>query len=220
MLSPQAISDDVEEEGKGVLKVNVEGLDFLVFPHVYPSHKFRTTDFILKNLKNLVKGKKIIDMGCGPGVVGLYSLENGASFVIQADINSYAVENAIENNLLHGFGEEQVQTYKSDCFDNIPEEIFDIIVFNMPYHSDEIEIDKPIKYAFYDPKFSSIKKFLIQAKNYLDQSTQIFIAFSNKGDITTLEKIFSDYKYDWSLWRITNEDQEYDNRMYRLTLKQ
>jgi methylase of polypeptide subunit release factors len=189
----------------------------MIFPHVYPSHKFRTTGFVLKNLKDLIKDKVVCDMGCGPGIVGLYALRNGATQVVQADINPRAIENAKENNIFHGFGEDKIKTYQSDCFDSIPKCKFDIIVFNMPYHCDKIEIDDPLKYAFYDPAFISINKFLSQAREYSHQKTQIFIAFSNKGDTSLLENVFEKNQYNWELWKITNTEQKYDNRIYLLT---
>ncbi len=46
---------------------------------------------------------------------------------------------------------------------------------------------------------------------------QIFIAFSNKGETELLEKIFEENQYTWKLWKVTNTDQEYDNRIYLLT---
>lgn len=215
-LSPAKICEDVNESNQNIIQASVEGIDFAVFPHVYPSHKFRTTSFLLKSLKRLVKGKKVCDMGCGPGIVGLYAKQHGAKQVVQADINPNAVENAKQNNMTNGFEDTQIKTYLSDCFDSIPKEIFDIIVFNMPYHCDKIKIDDPLKYAFYDPAFTSIKKFLKQAKKYSHKKTQIFIAFSNKGEVSLLESIFEENNYEWELWKVTNTDKEYDNRIYRL----
>jgi methylase of polypeptide subunit release factors len=219
-LAANEIYEDVNEANQEVIKSQIEGVDLVVFPHVYPSHRFRTTGFVLRNLKNIIKEKKICDMGCGPGIVGLYALQNGADRVVQADINPSAVENAKENNALQGFGENRIKTYLSNCFDSIPKETFDVIVFNMPYHCDKIKIDDPLKYAFYDPAFISIKKFLQQAREYSHKKTQIFIAFSNKGKTELLEKIFEQNQYNWKLWKITNTDQDYDNRIYLLTLNQ
>jgi methylase of polypeptide subunit release factors len=216
-LSADQIYDDVNNTNQDVIKSNVEGINLLIFPHVYPSHKFRTTGFVLRNLKELIKGKKICDMGCGPGIIGLFCLKHGAKNVIQADINSYAVENAKKNNLIHGYGIDKIKTYLSDCFDEIPSETFDIIVFNMPFHCEDIKITDPLKYAFYDPGFSSIKKFLNQAKKHSSKKTQIFIAFSNKGDCSSLEKIFTQTGYLWKLWKITNTEQQFDNRIYKLS---
>ena len=216
-LAANEICDDVNETSQDVTKSTVEGINLVVFPHVYPSHKFRTTGFVLRNLKDLVKGKKICDMGCGPGIIGLFSLHNGADKVVQADINPSAIENAKENNTLQGFDENKINTYLSDCFDNVPKENFDLIIFNMPYHCDKIKINDPLKYAFYDPAFVSIKKFLRQAREYSHKKTQIFIAFSNKGETEILENIFEQNHYNWQLWKVTNTDQEYDNRIYLLT---
>ena len=215
-LSPEEICIDVNGViGEGI-QAEVEDIKFLVFPHVYPSHKFRTTAFVLKNLRPLLKGKKICDMGCGPGIVGLFSLKNGASQVVQADINPLAVENAKKNNELNKLNTDKITTYESDCFDNIPKTVFDLIVFNMPYHSEEIKIDDPLKYAFYDPLFKSIQKFLQQAKKYSHEQTEVFIAFSNKGDVLSLETIFEQNSYRWELWKVINQREDYDNRIYRL----
>lgn len=216
-LSADEIYHDVNETSQEVIKSEIEGIDLLIFPHVYPSHKFRTTAFILRNLKDLIKGKKVCDMGCGPGIVGLFSLHHGASEVIQADINPIAIENAKENNKLNGFNEIDIKTYLSNCFDGIPKTIFDLIIFNIPYHCDKIQIDDPLKYAFYDPAFVSTRKFLLQAREYSHKKTQILIAFSSKGETELLENIFEQNQYNWKLWKITNTDQEYDNRIYLLT---
>lgn len=217
-LNPADIYDDVHHSNQEAIKVKAEGVSFCVFPHVYPSHKFRTTSFLLKNLHRLVKGKLICDMGCGPGIIGLFSLHHGAKSVVQADINPHAVENAKENNILHGFSKKQVQTFLSNCFDKVPNSKFDIIVFNIPYHSEEIPIDDPLKFAFFDPAFSSVKKFLTQAREYSHRNTKILISFSNKGNVDLLEHIFEQNGYDWKLWKVINADQEYDNRIYLLTL--
>ncbi|CAM0116892.1 methyltransferase [Rhabdochlamydiaceae symbiont of Dictyostelium giganteum] len=215
-LSADQICENVNMTGQEVIKSEIEGVSLLLFPHVYPSHKFRTTSFVLKNLKEIIKNKTVCDMGCGPGIVGLFSLHNGATKVVQADINPNAIENAKENNILNGFKEDRVQTYLSNCFDNIPPNIFDVIVFNMPYHCDEIKINDPLEYAFYDPAFVSIQKFLSQSKSYSHKTTQIFIAFSNKGNTELLETIFTNSPYKWELWKVTNTEQEYDNRIYLL----
>lgn len=217
-LQPDIIFKKISSFDKNLFCV-VEGVKFQVFPHVYPSHQFRTTKFVLKNIKKLIKGKKVCDMGCGPGIVGLFSIINGASLVIQADINKYAYENAKANNLLNNLGKNKIQTYLSNCFENIPKQKFDIIIFNMPFHNEKIKIKDPLQYAFYDPNFSSIKKFLKQAKNYSNSETKITIAFSNKGDCSLLEKLFDRNDYKWKLWKKINKNKEYDNRIYLLKKK-
>ena len=88
----------------------------------------------------------------------------------------------------------------------------------MPFHNDDIEISNPLEHAFYDPLFKSLDKFLKQAKSYTHQETMLFIAFSNKGDVAALERIFSANDYTWELWKVANQEEQYDNRIYKLTL--
>jgi len=172
----------------------------------------------LSSLEQKFKGKVVCDMGCGSGIVGLYALKMGAQKVIQADINPFAVQNALENGRINGYGEKEVIIYKSDCFDNVPPQIFDVIVFNTPFHNDELEIKDPLKRAFYDPGFRSIKKFLSQIPDYSNSDTEVIIAFSNKGDIYLLEHLFDLFRYDWKLWKTANQQEKYDNRLYLLRL--
>jgi methylase of polypeptide subunit release factors len=215
-LKPDNIYSDIIEDGDEVRKVTVEGIDLLIFPHVYPSERFRTTKFLFESLKDVFRDKRICDMGCGPGIIGLYALEQGAEYVVQADINPIAVDNAKENNVLHGFSDDKVQAFVSDCFTNVPEQQFDIVVFNIPFHSEFLEIEDPLQYAFYDPNFQSVEKFLTQLPIYTHKQSKIFIAFSNKGNTLALEKLFGEKKYAWTLANQSNQSAKYDNRLYLL----
>lgn len=215
-ISPDEITVAINETNQSQVNGHVEGIDLVIFPHVYPSHQFRSTGVLLRSIKQLIKGKRVCDMGCGPGIVGLFALQHGAKEVVQADINPHAVANAVENNLRYEFTSNQVKAYLSNCFDNVPKQTFDLIIFPMPYHCDMTKIDDPLKYAFYDPGFASITKFLDQANDYSHSATEILISFSNKGDVQKLENIFTASKFKWELWKIANTDQEFDNRIYRL----
>jgi ribosomal protein L11 methyltransferase len=44
-----------------------------------------------------VTGKKVLDLGCGSGVLGIYAAQKGASEVIGYDNDPLAVENSLEN---------------------------------------------------------------------------------------------------------------------------
>lgn len=215
-LAPEAILQDVERLSDRRI-VNIKGLDMICCPHVYPSDQFRTTNFLLDAVSPFLKDARVCDMGCGPGVVGLYSIVQGAKKVVQADINYFAVQNAEENKKFHKISDEKMMIYHSDCFDNIPEQVFDVIIFNLPFHSDPVEIQDPLQHAFFDPSFQTVKKFLSQAEIFsIQDKTCIFLAFSNKGDVETLEQIFKNSTFSWSLWKVTNQQQLFDNRIYLL----
>lgn len=81
------------------------------------------------------KSDKILDLGCGYGVVGILAAKLiGPENVIMCDISDLAVEisqrNAMRNNL------EKVTILKSDGLENIDETNFTLILSNPPYHTD------------------------------------------------------------------------------------
>jgi methylase of polypeptide subunit release factors len=214
-LTPEKIFEDIIQSDEST-KVRIKGREFFVHPHVYPSDKFRTTNFLLDSIQPLLKDAVICDMGCGMGIIGLFALQQGAKRVVQADINPLAVENAKANIAFYHYPDRKIQVFESNCFDNVPKQVFDVIVFNVPFHNEPHDIEDPLEYAFHDPNFVSTKKFLHQSVDYCHQNTDILIAFSNKGDVHGLEEIFDGSDFKWELWRKTNTDQEHDNRIYRL----
>ncbi len=216
-LSPEKIVEDIKHSTE-LSKTTILGKEYLIFPSVYPSDKFRTTNFLLQSIQPLVSNTTVCDMGCGMGVVGLYALENGAIRVVQADINPIAIENASANKELYKHSDKELTIFKSDCFDDIPHQTFDLIIFNIPFHSEPHQITSSLDYAFHDPDFKSTKKFLFQSKDYSHANTKIIIAFSNKGDTKKLEEIFTKLNFKWSLWKVANTDQKYDNRLYLLEI--
>ena len=57
-----------------------------------------TTKLMIREMGNhLLKGKKILDMGCGTGVLGIYACKKGAARVLGVDNDQWAYENALEN---------------------------------------------------------------------------------------------------------------------------
>lgn len=215
LLEPEQIAEDVLKNDE-VEVVNIEGIECFIFPEVYPSNKFRSSKFLITQIKQLAKAKNICDMGCGCGIIGLVALFNGATSVTQIDINPMSIKNTNLNRVFHSFTKKQLQIINSDCFDNVPVKKFDLVIFNIPFHSDPWEFCSPIEYAFHDPDFLTLKKFLEQVKHYSHDNTKIILAFSNRGNVSTLEKLFDFYGYQWELWKVANQKQKYDSRLYML----
>lgn len=62
-----------------------------------------TTAGILRTMSSIdFQGKRVLDMGCGTGVLGILAAKMGAEYVLGIDIEPWAVENAIENAARNG----------------------------------------------------------------------------------------------------------------------
>ncbi|MFY7843263.1 MAG: methyltransferase [Rhabdochlamydiaceae bacterium] len=218
-LSPKKIIEEIKLRGSQRRMVKIRGIEMICLPGVYPSDQFRTTDFLLESISPFLYQSRVCDMGCGPGVVGLYSFYQGADKVVQSDINPLACSNAKENNHLHKIPDTKAEVFESDCFEYIPIQIFDLIVFNLPFHSNPVKFKDHLEKAFFDPDFISLKKFLKEAPLYCEKGvTKIVLAFSNKGDVKTLESLLNQSQFEWSLWKVINQEQKFDNRLYLLRL--
>lgn len=73
-------------------------------------------------------GKKVLDMGCGTGVLGILAVKLGASEVTAIDIDEWSFENARENAQLNGTEELVVIQGDSSA---IPQACYEIILANI-----------------------------------------------------------------------------------------
>ena len=99
-----------------------------------PEHIDRGTLAMLSAVA-LTPGMKVLDLGCGCGVVGVVAAKKcGAENVWMLDADPLAVETAARNAECNGVG--GVHTVLSDGFRALDEAGFDLILSNPPYQSD------------------------------------------------------------------------------------
>ncbi|MCD7723655.1 MAG: methyltransferase [Clostridiales bacterium] len=94
-----------------------------------PGHVDSETDILIKSLPAL--SGKLLDLGCGYGVIGIVLGKYFGLDVTLADINQRALECAKTNCEKNDFSAEIIKT---DCFENI-KECFDAITLNPPIHA-------------------------------------------------------------------------------------
>lgn len=89
----------------------------------------QTTFLLSQTLLNLdLKGKKVLDVGTGTGILGIIASKQGASSVFGNDIDELSIENAIENrdrNKIENF------LIKKGSIEIVPNEEYDVIIANI-----------------------------------------------------------------------------------------
>jgi SAM-dependent methyltransferase len=115
------------------------------------------------NYTQAVKGKRILDLGAGTGVLSLIALKNGARSAVATDINPNAVANAIYNakrrNLDHKMEVRLVPTDKPGAYSVIgTDEKFDLIVSNPP--QTKAVPENMYEYSYKDLKLSFLRSII------------------------------------------------------------
>ncbi|MEI0486422.1 class I SAM-dependent methyltransferase [Brachyspira intermedia] len=119
---------------------------------------------------NFENESKILDLGCGYGVVGILAAKIiGEDKVVMCDIDSEAVELSKHNAILNNV--ENINIIQSDGLKNIVDKDFSMILSNPPYHTDFSVAKHFIESGFYklalNGKFIMVTKRLDWYKNKL-----------------------------------------------------
>ena len=112
---------------------------------------------------DVVKGKQVLEIGTGTGLLATCALQAGASHAVATDINSNAVMNARFNGALLGFAEHlevrQVALAHPGAYEVIHnDEQFDVILSNPPWVN---RVPQRIdEFALYDASFHLMRTLL------------------------------------------------------------
>ena len=99
--------ENIPEEGRVPLILD-PGLIFGTGSHP-------TTRMCLEAIeKSDVEGKKVLDLGCGSGILGIGALVLGAASSTGVDIDPKAPDVAMDNASLNGIGSEKMRVYAGD----------------------------------------------------------------------------------------------------------
>lgn len=86
-------------------------------------------------------GKKVLDMGCGTGVLGIYACQRGAEWVLGLDHDQWAYENALENVERNGAVAMEVRLGNVG---NLEGHMFDVVLANITRNT--LVLDMPEYY--------------------------------------------------------------------------
>ena len=111
----------------------VQGAPIVVIPSVFNPKLLRTGRFFASLLDSslLERNAEVLDMGTGSGVCAVFAARH-AHRVVAVDINAAAVRCAAINAQLNHL-ENRIDVRHGDLFSAVPDERFDLILFNPPF---------------------------------------------------------------------------------------
>jgi 16S rRNA (guanine1207-N2)-methyltransferase len=115
--------------------LTVQGQAFRIrsLPGVFSFDRLDPGSRLLLDNLHIPAGGRILDFGCGYGILGLAAARLGAAHVTLLDVNLLAVAAAQENIRLNGVANAAV--FASDLLEAISGERYDRIITNPPFHA-------------------------------------------------------------------------------------
>lgn len=108
---------------------------FETVPSVFSPHSIDTGTLAMLSVVDFLPHDKVLDLGCGYGVVGILAGKLiGEENVIMCDVSEQAIESAAMNLRLNNVPEISIRL--SDGYKNVAETDFTLILSNPPYHAD------------------------------------------------------------------------------------
>jgi release factor glutamine methyltransferase len=114
------------------------GFTMHVPPTVFHPKFYFTSRFLGEYVSGMsLKGKIVLDVGCGSGLLSLVAASRGA-LVTSTDINRTAVETTLENATRNHLG-HMIKGCESDVFTGLEKKAgqFDFILLNPPFYPEE-----------------------------------------------------------------------------------
>ncbi|MGJ0629751.1 class I SAM-dependent methyltransferase [Xenorhabdus bovienii] len=160
---------------------------------VFPGTLTGATEVMASALPYPVGGR-MLEVGCGSGVISVTAALCGVSEVVALDINPNAVTNTLRNAVRHGV-ESQVSARVSDVFSALEmNEDFDLIFWNVPwtYVDGDFDMASELHAAVFDPEYGGQRRLIQGAPNHLRKDGRLLIGTADLKNGAVLEAIAKD----------------------------
>ena len=124
--------EDVKPEDEDKMVINIDpGTAFGTGMH-------ETTQLCIRQLRKYVtEGCRILDVGCGSGILGMLALKFGAGYSVGTDLDPCAIDATKENMEVNGISEDQYEVMIGNIIDDkevqdkVGYECYDIVAANI-----------------------------------------------------------------------------------------
>jgi len=172
------INDNNLKSNKKVIKINFDNKEISLYTDngVFSKEHFDYgTKLLIKNFLTEEKKGRVLDLGCGYGIIGIILSDNKNLFIDMVDINKRALDLTCENLKLNNIN--NAKCFESNIYSNIVEK-YNYIITNPPIRAGK----------------DTIRKFLFDANNYLTDNGEVWFVMRKdhgvKSMIKELEKMY------------------------------
>ena len=199
--------------------IQIDDKSFLVHPAVFNPGPFPSTAWFADRVcEQITDQTDFCEIGCGAGVIScLLASRFPKMQIVASDINPFATETTKLNASRLDLN-DRIEVYTGDVFDGIPAgKKFDVIFWALPFGF--LDPGAPVSMQdmqVFDPGYRATRKFLKEARNYLNVYGILLIGFSaDLGHEELLKEIFEDENI--SIETVAEQElQETDSLKYQL----
>ena len=158
--------------------IQLMGYRLEIIPTVFHPALFFSSTQLAKFVKTLdLKGKHVLDMGTGSGIIGMCAASGGAT-VLGIDLNPAAVECARKNITANGL-QDNMKVVASDLFDQLPEDTkFDLILWNPPFYSSRPDSVSALAWRTGEG-YDVIRRFAEKSASHLNEDGSVILILSS-----------------------------------------
>jgi release factor glutamine methyltransferase len=174
-----------------------KGIRVEVPPGVFHPGFFFSTRLLLRHLdRQPLTGRSFLELGAGSGLISLFAARRGA-MVTATDINPLSIGCLGKNSVLNG---QSIEIVRSDLFDHIPCQPFDIVTVNPPYYRKQPANDA--ERAWYcGPNGEYFDGFFSGLHRYIHSRSDVWMVLCDGCDLDMIRRLA--LRHGWALTGVT-----------------
>jgi release factor glutamine methyltransferase len=179
-----------------VTETEINGIRLKILPNVFSPEIFFESQWFAEKVAPLVKGKRLLEIGPGTGIIGLFSALKGAK-VTAVDVNEKAIENTKINFEEHNL---TVDARLGSVYEPLETtEQYDVIFWNHPFNKTSQEDADAFLKSVFDYEYKHLETYIAQGGDHLSQDGRLLLGTSNIANLEEIGEIAQKYNYDFVL---------------------
>lgn len=180
-MSHYFINDNNLKHNKKIININYNNKEIKLYTDngVFSKEHFDYgSKLLVNNFLKEEKSGRVLDLGCGYGVIGIILSQNKKLYIDMVDINNNAVNLTKENLKLNNI--ENATSFVSNIYSEITNK-YDYIITNPPIRAGK----------------ETIRTFLFDAQNHISENGEIwFVMRKDHGVKSMMKELEKDYKIE------------------------